>query len=420
MRFIIHRGAQQVGGSCVEINCEQSTIILDTGLPLDYSFGDDLSPNLPQPLFTDLNSGIKKLDGVFLSHAHLDHYGIAGLLPQGVPVYCGKASAKLMKISGEMFSGRIPLPDLLTFLAKDKVKIGPFTVTPYLMDHSAFDSYGFLISAGGKNIFYSGDFRGHGRKSKIFDRFINNPPNDVDVLLMEGTLVGRKSSEPTMSESGLEEKFVEVIRTTRGIVLVTTASQNIDRLVTLFRAAKRTNRMFIIDFYTAEILDQLKEHGRLPQASWPRIRVCYPQPLAKRFEELGLSEILARHRKNGIRWTGINDIEVKAVMLIRPGFLRDIKRFLSLEGSSWVYSMWRGYFERSKPLRDLREYLEEKQVRIEYLHTSGHASLSDLKKMVDALNPETIVPIHSFHPEEYKNHFPYVRQLEDGEVFEIT
>jgi hypothetical protein len=40
------------------------------------------------------------------------------------------------------------------------------------MDHSAFDAYGFLISAGDKSLFYTGDFRGHGRKGKLLDRFV--------------------------------------------------------------------------------------------------------------------------------------------------------------------------------------------------------------------------------------------------------
>jgi hypothetical protein len=39
--------------------------------------------------------------------------------------------------------------------------------------------------------------------------------------------------------------------------------------------------------------------------------------LAKRFEELGMVDVLERHRKNGIRWTRIHEIASKAVMLIR-------------------------------------------------------------------------------------------------------
>jgi len=286
------------------------------------------------------------------------------------------------------------------------------------MDHSAFDAHGFLVEAGNKSVFYTGDFRGHGRKGKLLDRLIKKPPK-VDALMMEGTLVGERSNENTMTESDLENEFVQVIEQTPGIVLVTTSSQNIDRLVTLFKASQKTGRMFIIDFYTAEILDRLKGYAKLPQPSWFQIRVCYPQYLARYFEKLGLDSILARHRKNSIRWIRLNEIGNNAVLLIRPGFLWDIKRFLNLKDATWIYSMWPGYFERSKPLKNLKSYLEAKGVHYEYLHTSGHAKLSDLRKLVEAMAPKMVIPIHSFYPDKFKDHFPNIRLVEDGEIVNL-
>jgi len=210
-----------------------------------------------------------------------------------------------------------------------------------------------------------------------------------------------------------------VIEETPGIVLVTTSSQNIDRIVTIFKAAVRAGWKLIIDFYTAEILERLKTYAKLPQASWHQIKVCYPQILARWFEQLDLDYILARHRQNGIKWAQIRKMENNAVMLIRAGFLYDIKKFLSLDGATWIYSLWPGYFERNKPLRNLKTYLKDKGVRYEYLHTSGHAKLEDLKKLVDAMAPETVIPIHSFHPDKFKDYFPNVRLVNDGEIVNL-
>ena len=234
---------------------------------------------------------------------------------------------------------------------------------------------------------------------------------------MEGTLIGERASEQTVSEAELEEKFLNEMADNSGIVLVTTSSQNIDRLVTIFRAAKRSGRMFIIDFYTAEILEILKKYANLPNAEWPRIRVCYPGPLAKRFEQLGLQEILSKHSANGIKWTRINEIRERVVMLMRPGFMPNIKRSINLEGAVWIYSMWRGYLERSKPLKNMKKYLEDKGVKFCFMHTSGHATISDLKSLVEAMRPGFIIPIHSFYPEKYESYFDNVKQLSDGEEF---
>ena len=123
MKLIIHRGAHEVGGSCVELGFMDSTILLDAGLPLDYSFDGDLDSELPQPLFDEIKQGKKKINGVLLSHAHLDHYGLAGILPQGIPVYCGEASAELMAITAQINPERMSLYKPKTFQAHKTIKI---------------------------------------------------------------------------------------------------------------------------------------------------------------------------------------------------------------------------------------------------------------------------------------------------------
>lgn len=43
------------------------------------------------------------------------------------------------------------------------------------------------MEAGGRRLYYSGDFRGHGRKQAIFHELLRKPPEGVHVLLLEGT-----------------------------------------------------------------------------------------------------------------------------------------------------------------------------------------------------------------------------------------
>jgi len=295
MELTVHRGANQVGGSCIELSHENYTVLMDLGLPLDSNFDNDMTSSLPQPLFNDIRQGIKKINAVLLSHAHIDHFGLIGMLPDEIPLYTGQASADLINLTQKVsFRPKKQIAPIF-FKNKKSFFIGPFFVTPYRVDHSAFDSYAFLVSAGGKNVFYTGDFRSHGRLTKAFEILINDPPK-VDALLMEGTMVGTQSDELSLNEKDLEEKFLQLIQETRGIVMVSASSQNIDRLVTIFKATMCSGRRFIIDFYTAEILETLGKYANIPQASWPRIRVCYPQRLSQWFETLGLSNIKEKHR----------------------------------------------------------------------------------------------------------------------------
>ena len=151
----------------------------------------------------------------------------------------------------------------------------------------------------------------------------------------------------------------------------------------------------------------------------PRIRVCYPQFLARQFEKNGNENILSRYRENGIRWTRINEKKEKIVMLVRPGFMADIKRFINLDNAVWIYSMWPGYFKRSNSLQKLKSFLLEQGVYYKYLHTSGHARITDLKNFVEKISPKKIIPIHSFHPEQYLELFENVQMVKDGEAIEV-
>jgi len=49
---------------------------------------------LPEPLYSEIIRGDKKIDAVLLSHAHLDHFGLMGKLPRHIPIYMGAATAR--------------------------------------------------------------------------------------------------------------------------------------------------------------------------------------------------------------------------------------------------------------------------------------------------------------------------------------
>ena len=154
-----------------------------------------------------------------------------------------------------------------------------------LTDHSAFDAYMIQVEIAGKKILYSGDFRTHGRKKVLVERLMAIPPKNLDALIMEGTNLG--SDKPCISESALEEQFVDLFQKTTGRVFVAWSAQNLDRTVSLYRACKKTGRTLVVDLYTAEVLEMLGEHAKIPQPGWPNLKVVITSRLSEFYRRKG-------------------------------------------------------------------------------------------------------------------------------------
>jgi ribonuclease J len=184
VRLTVHRATHQIGGNCIEVRAaDDHRIILDVGRPLDAP--RNACKLLPKTLDTS-----SPADGVLISHPHQDHYGLLDEVPSGWPVYSGEPTARLIKLSSAIFGKTLP-HTFTPWKSGASFEVGPFTITPFLIDHSAFDAHMLLIEVHGKRLFYSGDFRAHGRKSVLTRRLMAAPPKDLDVLLMEGTNLGR-------------------------------------------------------------------------------------------------------------------------------------------------------------------------------------------------------------------------------------
>lgn len=417
MKICIHRGTKEIGGTCIEVESQDQRIVLDIGLPLDAPEDeealDDLLPNV-----SGFNDQDESLLAVLISHLHMDHYGLARKIRKEIPIWIGKAAHDIM-VAARPFIPNGFVIDSPHFLAHNRTEqIGPFRITPFLVDHSAFDAYALLIEADGKRVFYSGDFRGHGRKRNQFERMLKNPPENIDVLLMEGTTIGRKGTkEGFKSESDLEDEFTQAFRQTDGLHFVWTSSQNIDRLVTIYRAAKKANRFLLIDLYTAEIL---KATGKdtIPQSNWSDVRVYIPYRQCIQVKNKKLFASRDQHKENRIFPEDLPDIAKKAVMIFRPMAIRDKGVEQSLAGAALSYSLWEGYLKEDSSQR-VKTWLEKNDIPMQVIHTSGHASVASLERFAGALKPKRLVPIHTFEPEKFSDQFSNVHCQQDGEWWEV-
>lgn len=416
MQLKIHRGTREIGGTCVELESSGSRILLDLGLPLDAPDPD----TVPLPDIAGLTAPDPALLGIVLSHGHRDHWGLLPKVAQPVPLIMGRSAESIMRAAADF------IPDGFAPKASDyledgvPLQLGPFTIVPWLVDHSGFDAYAIEVTADGRRLFYSGDLRAHGRKGKLFERLVARPPRDVDVMLMEGSSLGRLPDDGVFAtEADLEKDFVARFNETPGMALVACSAQNIDRVVTVYRAAKRTGRTLLVDAYAAEVL-KATGHDTIPKPaeSWTNIAVFIPQRQRIMLKSRGIAPLVDSLRPFRIWPQQLAERAPGLVMLLRAWMLPELSDNGALNGARIIWSQWDGYL-KDGPGHALQQECAKRGIPFEVLHTSGHASPKDLKRLAAAVAAKTLVPIHTFEGNRYPSLFKNVVRLSDGDWLEV-
>ena len=94
MRILIHRGAEEIGGNCIQLEAQGKSILLDLGAPLSGNLvGLDALPNID-----GLKDGTNPdLLGIVISHPHADHYGLVQFAHSSLPIFIGNEADKLLR-----------------------------------------------------------------------------------------------------------------------------------------------------------------------------------------------------------------------------------------------------------------------------------------------------------------------------------
>ncbi|MEG1669361.1 MBL fold metallo-hydrolase [Chryseobacterium sp.] len=370
MQVEILRGQNKIGGNIFVISQNATKILVE--------FGSELTSDVE---ITEFEKDIakKEYDCAIISHYHGDHAANIALLT--CPIYMGNACKNILETMSCHMKKTMP-KNICIYQPDKSFSVGEITVTPFLCDHSAYDSYMFLFEASGEKIFYTGDFRSGGRKN--FDKLLEKLPTKIDTLIYEGTNLTRNIDE--LTEKKLEEKAAEFFENNSGNIFILQASVNIDRLVSFYRAAKRSGRKIYVDDFQAQIL-LATSNKNIPNPNTFNDVYCFTarQISGKKYEEF--SKI-----KNKITINQIKNNKT-AIVFVRQSMLPLIKKLCNSE-STLIYSMWQGYEE--KP--DMKSFLQEIQknsIKILYLHASGHASVEAINKLKEKANAKQEIVVHT-------------------------
>lgn len=389
MQITIHR-AEQIGGQITRISTSNTNIIIDLGhnLPKNTEEADVYDNDLS---ITEITNGCS---AILYTHYHGDHIGLFHHVPDEIPQYIGEVAKQVVCRKYEQLSH---LPDeadkqkyrhaldvatrMCTFYERQTLHFGDINVTPYFVSHSAYDAYMFLIEAEGKRILHTGDFRGHGYLSKGLLPTIQKYIGQVDVLIIEGTMLARKN-ETILTEAELSRKAVELMRKHK-YVFVHCSSTDMERLASFKNATRQMfpNRPLLADKYQKDILN-------IFSATAGKKTDCFKFGTVYTYEDWN-----TKLKK----WM----VDSGFTMFIRSSekfhaLLDKIFPVLSIEEKPiLIYSMWDGYVNRADAKKEDYIQLQKRFADIVPLHTSGHATMNVLRDICELTNPRlAILPIH--------------------------
>ena len=501
MKITVYDGTRTIGGNKIYVEDHGQGIFLDFGfnfakygefyqeyltertirgiydlitlglIPKLNIYREDLIPeDLSVSSYPKLN-----VKGVFVTHAHLDHFGNVGLLHENVPIASSNTTLSFMKALRDISSGfgveamynisrkrgsdkriltskgvyvgrKIVLlekigDDLLDFL---EYKPGgsiehrgfvnledlnlKFDVEGYEVDHSIYGAYAYKIN-GNSVVTYTGDMRFHGENGEKTEEFVKKA-RDSTALIIEGTRVGRK--EGTIPEKDVEDNALKVVENSKSLVIVDFSPRNFERLEIFRRIAEKTSREMVVtskDAYMLHAMSLVDGKDRMKDMK------IYKELRAKR--DKWESEVIMA--KWGDRYVDPKEISQNPERYILCFSFYDIKNLLDMKirGGTYIYSSSEAFGEEQFfDFIRLKNWLRFFGFRtfgfdVDYsgdtpmpvftgeFHSSGHMSEEEIIRVIDMVDPDYIIPVHTEHPEWFRKNFDNAILLNDGEGFEV-
>jgi len=417
--------------------------------PLEGLYRDDLvAPGLWQQFRnTPTYRKLDQVDGVLLSHAHLDHSGYISFLKESVPVYSTAVTAfitKAMQDSGKSdfdqqvcyfrpttreyptgwkqiacLTGNEPRqqrqfhladvkpeelrPEVTNFwdwgfwekTARQKELIScplaghsgcSFNLRCFPVDHSIPGACAWGIETSSGWIIYSGDLRLHGKRAEFTKRFIEQASSlHPRALILEGTNVERESN---VSEQEVYENGIKAVAGSNSLVIADFSPRDVDRLLTFLQVAKDTGRKLAIlpkDAYLLKTMRLLE--SEIPDIAQEDSLVIYQDTIASRAPAIWLRNLCREYSSKIVLAEDVSSAQDKFILCFSFFDLNELPSIRPKAGSLYVYSSSEPHDEEQEiDFRRLHKWLEHFELKGVGLpiESNGEWQISDDEKGLHA------------------------------------
>ena len=240
-------GLNENGKNMYAIDVNNDLFIFDAGL----KYADDkmLGVDYIIPDFKFLQDNIKRIKGIFLTHAHEKYMGAVCDIVRNIPdinVYATKFTCDYLK--KEFEDEGIEFKNLHLITAHKKINFGKNSVFPVSLTHSVPDTVGYVLNTDDGAIVYTGNF--------VFDSSMTGAyQTDIGKLAYigkQGVLCLLSESEYadrvgyTTPNNRIANDVRDVLLHNDGRIIITLLTNHISRLQELFTEISKTHRKIVV------------------------------------------------------------------------------------------------------------------------------------------------------------------------------
>lgn len=396
---------------------------------------------------------IGNVDGVLISHAHVDHIGCLHYVREDIPFHCSAMSLAIMKAfedtgagndhycytepkecsdTGELKAARkspsVTRPFRLTdeslndrFLefwgstpgtkehhatpVETASACGGLEIRRYPVDHSLYGACAWAVNTSEGWVVYSGDLRCHGGQADRTWEFAQKASELHPVaLIIEGT---RIDSKFTSTEQHVKQRALEEVKKSKGLVVADFGPRNVERLISFLEIAKETGRKLLLLMKDAYLLDAMSlVDPDVPSPSDDAVRVYSEYAGMTYGWQRG---VLSKYPV--VRPTEVAAAQDEFICCFSFWDANELAYIKPIPGSIWIYSSCEPFNEELRMDSDrLANWLDlyqmpflgdSRQDEKNPFHVSGHACQSDLLKIIDTISPQAVIPVHTDKPGLY-------------------
>jgi ribonuclease J len=299
---------------------------------------------------------------VFISHMHLDHTGLIPYLGPDVPLYYPAAMEPLRLGADSSGYLRWRHPAGTMVADGETISVGPIRVRSVAVDHDLTGATGYLIETPDANIAFTGDHRWHGLHPELTEAFASKAMG-ADLLIQEGVSLGYMplaGAPPPLSEADAIAALGRAVAEAPGLVIVNLYGMNRDRVAGLAAGCAAAGRRLLMEPEMAAM------------AGWPDV--------------LGSIEPVRDDPRGHCLQLGFKSLPL-LIDLKPPG------------GSLFIQSGGPpdGSFDPALPV--LEAWIARFGLEFRWIKSSGHSRPEDIARMVAAVRPKLVLPVHSAAPE---------------------